>query len=499
MVVEITAEKKPTYEELLFQVEKLTSELNALKRLIFGQKRERFVPAQQDNQLSLLVMQGVSSPVVKEQISYIRRKPQKKQKKHPIRQAIPAHIPRHDIVIEPEEDTSGMKRIGEEVTEELEIEPPKLYVNRYIRPKYARPRDEGVLIAPLPSRPIEKGIAGPGLIAYTLISKYVDHLPLYRQVQQHKRQGVEIAESTINGWKDGGCELIKPLVHCIRDQVLSSNYLMVDETPIRVLDPEVKGKTHRGYYWVYFDPLGSRIFFDYQKGRGRDGPTKRLKNFAGFLQTDGYSVYDEFAARKSITGVGCMAHARRYFVDAQMVDPDRAEWMLLRMQQLYAVEHYAREHQLSFARRHEKRQENAAPIMKEIKTWLDEHVQSVLPQSAIGQAVRYMLKQWPRLENYLLDGRLEIDNNLVENAIRPIALGRKNYLFAGSHHGAEQAAVIYTLVANAKLQEVEPFIYLSDVIRRISDHPYKDIDQLLPKNWNEFHTIPSGDSLKSKV
>ena len=194
-----------------------------------------------------------------------------------------------------------------------------------------------------------------------------------------------------------------------------------------------------------------------------------------------------------------MAHARRYFVDAQIVDHDRSEWMLLRLQQLYAVERYAREHQFSFAQRHEKRQENAVPIMKEIKTWLDEQVQSVLPQSAIGQAVRYMLKQWPRLENYLLDGRLEIDNNLVENAIRPIALGRKNYLFAGSHHGAEQAAAIYTLVANAKLQGVEPFVYLRDVIKRISDHPYKDIDQLLPKNWKESYIAPSADSLKSKV
>jgi transposase len=385
------------------------------------------------------------------------------------------------------------------VTEELEIEPPKLYVNRYIRPKYARPKDEGIVIARLPSRPIEKGIAGPGLIAYTLISKYVDHMPLYRQIQQHKRQGVVIAESTINGWKYSGCELIMPLVHRLRDQVLSSAYLMVDETPIRVLDPGLKGKTHKGYYWVYYDPLGGQVFFDYQKGRGRDGPEKHLKYFTGFLQTDGYRGYDDFASRKSITAVGCMAHARRYFVDAQMVDPDRAEWMLLRLQKLYAIERYARENQLSFDERYEERQENAAPIMKEIKTWLDEHVYSVLPQSAIGKAVQYMLNQWPRLENYLLDGRLEIDNNLVENAIRPIALGRKNYLFAGSHNGAEQAAAIYTLVANAKLQQVEPFAYLRNVLKRISDHPHKDIDQLLPKNWKAFYTMLNANLLNRKA
>ena len=499
MVVETTVEKKPTYEELFFQNQKLKKENDFLLRLIFGEKRERFVPEQQDNQLSILVEQQPTEPAATEQISYTRRKPQKKQKKHPIRQPIPDHIPRHDIIIEPDEDVSGLKKIGEEVTEELEIEPPKLYVNRYIRPKYARPKDEGVVIASLPSRPIEKGIAGPGLIAHTLISKYVDHLPLYRQIQQHKRQGVVIADSTINGWKQAGYELIVPLVHRLRDQVLNNSYLMVDETPIKVLDPGLKGKTHKGFYWVYYDPPGRQVFFDYQRGRSQAGPKKHLENFAGFLQTDGYKAYDGFAARKEITLVGCMAHARRYFFDARKNDPDRSEWMLLQLQQLYNIERYARDNQLSFDRRHEERQKRAVPIMNEIKTWLDENVYAVLPESAIGKAFHYMLNQWPRLENYLLNGRVEIDNNLVENAIRPIALGRKNYLFAGSHNGAEQAAAIYTLVANAKLQQVEPFAYLRDVLKRISDHPYKDIDQLLPKNWKDFYTNLSINPLNRKV
>ena len=366
MSVETIADRKPTYEELAFQNEQLTLELITLRRLIFGQKRERFVPVRQENQLNFL---GVQPPIprAEEQISYTRRKPQKTHKQHPVRQSIPAHIPRNDIVIEPEENVSDMKLIGHEVTEELEIEPPKLYVNRYVRPKYARPKDEGIVIAPMPFRPIEKGIAGPALIAYTIISKYVDHQPLYRQVQQHRRQGVEIAESTINGWKQAGCEMIKPLAGRIRESVLQSSYLMVDETPIRVLDPDVKGKTHRGYYWVYYDPLSGQVFFDYQRGHGRDGPRKQIKNFTGFLQTDGYSVYDEFALRKEITGVGCMAHARRYFIEAQLVDPDRVQWMLLRLQQLYAVERSARENQLSHEERFEERKKISAPVMKEIK------------------------------------------------------------------------------------------------------------------------------------
>jgi len=479
-------ENKPTYQELLLQNEKMRVELAALKRLVFGQKRERFIPEQQDNQLDFLRSNSSKySSVQKEQISYTRRKPKKKSKKHPIRQALPEHLTRHDIIIQPDEDVSKMKKIGQEVTEELEYQPPKFYVNRYIRPKYARSQEEGIVIGTLPSRPIEKGIAGPGVLAHLLISKYVDHLPLYRQRQQFKRLGVELAESTLCGWKEKSYELIKPLVDLIQTDVLNCNYIMVDETTIKVLDPRLKGKTHQGYYWVYFDPMGKQAFYNYQMGRGRDGPEKLLKNFSGYLQSDGYQVYDEFTSRDCITGIGCMAHARRYFVDARLMDSQLAEWMLFRIQKLYAIERYARKHQLSPEKRYEERQKSSAPVMKKMKQWLDEQVISALPQSAIGKAIRYMLNRWPYLENYLLDGRLEIDNNLVENAIRPIALGRKNYLFAGSHDGAEHAAGIYTLVASAKLHDIEPFTYLKDILSRISDHPYKKLYQLLPKNWTK--------------
>ena len=482
---------KPSYEELLLQNEKLKVELNTLKRLVFGQKRERYVPEQEENQLDFLRSKSSSSnssSVQKEQITYTRRKAKKKPKKHPIRQALPAHLPRHDIIIQPDEDVSKMKKIGQEETEELDYEPPRFYVNRYIRPKYARPNDEGIVIGTLPSRPIEKGIAGPGVLAQLLISKYVDHLPLYRQRQQFKRLGVELAESTLCGWKEKSYELIKPLVDLIQNQVLNGSYIMVDETTIKVLDPQIKGKTHLGYYWVYFDPLRKQAFYHYHKSRSREGPSQLLKNFSGFLQSDGYQVYDEFAAKDSITAIGCMAHARRYFNDARLMDSERADWMLFRIQKLYAIERYARRNQLSFEKRYEERQKTSLPIMQEMKQWLDEQVISALPQSAIGKAIRYMLKRWPYLENYLLDGRLEIDNNLVENAIRPIALGRKNYLFAGSHDGAQHAAAIYTLVTSAKLYDINPFSYLKDVLARISDHPHKKLDQLLPKNWVKSKT-----------
>jgi len=475
----------PTYDELQARIVQLEFENKNLKKVLFGQKRERFIPENNDDQLTFLALPVSSEPLSEtEKITYTRNKRNQK-KKHPSRQLLPASLPRHEIVIEPEEDTTGMKKIGEEITEELEFEPAKVYVNRYIRPKYALPQDEGVVIGLLPTRPIEKGIAGPGLLAHISISKYVDHLPLYRQIQQFGRLGIDLADSTINGWVRATSELIDPVAELMRQQVLKSGYLMVDETPIKVQDPGIKGKNHQGYYWVYYDPLSKQIFFDYQKGRGREGPNKILKDFKGYLQTDGYAGYNELGERNDITPLGCMAHARRYFKDALDSDPERADWMLHHIQILYKIESYARDNLLTHERRYQERQNQSAIVMDVIKNWLNVESQKVLPKSPIGKAISYMLKQWPRLEVYLTDGQLEIDNNQVENAIRPIALGRKNYLFAGSHNGARRAAALYTIMTNAKLQGVEPFHYFRDILTRIPDHPYKNLEQLLPQNWKE--------------
>lgn len=473
----------PAYEDLLSENERLKIEISNLKRLIFGQKRERYIPVNPINQLLFPGFdQKEDVQIETEQISYTRKKSVKKVVPHG-RNRIPAHFPRKEIIIEPEEDTSGMTRIGEEITEELEYKPGTFYVNRYIRPKYARPDGEGVVIGMLPSRPIEKGIAGPGLLAHVMISKFVDHLPIYRQRKQFLRQGIDLAESTINGWIKSSYELLIPLYDAQRAQVLQTDYLMADETPIRVLDFLKPGTTHRGYYWVYYDPVRRMLFFDYRMGRSRAGPNDILKDFKGYLQSDGYKGYNEVNSQPFVTGVGCMAHARRYFVEAKKADSERSEWMLLNIQKLYKVERWAREGGLSYDQRYSLRQKDSVPILAEIKNWLDGEIVKTLPKSAIGKAIAYMLNQWSRLEQYVTDGRLEIDNNLVENAIRPIALGRKNYLFAGSHEGAKRAALIYTMVANAKLQSLEPFAYLRDVIARIADHPIKKIDDLLAFNW----------------
>ena len=474
-----------TYEELLFEYHRVKEELAQLKRLIFGQKRERFVPLVDEQQLAITLNEEspAAPPAPTTTITYTRRQKKSSPTKLPSRNPLPAHLRREEIHLEPEGDVSGLKKIGEEITEELEFVPPELYVKKYIRTKYVKPEGEGIVIAALPSRPIEKGIAGSGLLAHVLISKFVDHLPLYRQQQQLRRQKVEIAESTLGGWVKACGEALLPLYETQRARVQQASYLMVDETPLPVLDRIKRGKTHLGYHWVYYDPIAKLVLFDYRPGRSRAGPNEMLKNFRGYLQCDGYTGYEDILARAGVVGVGCFAHARRHFEQAQDSDRERAEWMLVKLQALYRLERQAREAQMSFDERHALRQEHALPLLQEIRAWLGTNSIAVLPKSAIGKAIGYMLGQWSKLEAYTRDGRLEIDNNLVENAIRPIALGRKNYLFAGSHEGAKRAAIIYSLVATAKLHNVEPFAYLKDVLTRIPDYPHHKLADLLPQNW----------------
>jgi transposase len=486
------ADRTLTYEELLAEnnllkgeISVLKEELAQLKRVIYGQKRERFVlVGQDDSQLGFWTNgdRQVEPSVEVERISYDRRKPQRKQTPHG-RHPFPKHLRRQDIIIEPDEDVTGLKKIGEEITQELEYKPGELYVKRYIRPKYAKTDGDGIIIGTLPNRPIDKGIPGPNLLAQVSIGKFVDHLPLYRQRQQFNRLGYKPPASTMNGWVEGTDLLLRPLDQLLRAIILKANYLQLDETPIRVLDKNLKGKCHNGFYWVYHDPLRKLAFFDYRPDRSRAGPTELLQNFSGFLQSDGYSAYDAFDKRDSIMLVGCFAHARRKFVEAQLSDPTKAEWMLSHIQELYQIERQARQNVFTYDERFKLREEYAHPILKEIKSWLDQAAIEVLPKSAIGKAILYMLNQWPKLQMYLTDGRLEIDNNLVENAIRPVALGRKNYLFAGSHEGAKRAALIYSLLATAKLHDAEPFAYLADVIDRLPDHPHKRLAGLLPQNW----------------
>lgn len=455
----------------------LEQEIAQLKRMMFGPRRERFAPAD-DGQLSL-GLEGVAVAELKterQQISYTREKSKTKGKA--IRLELPAHLPRQTEMIEPEDLAAGAKKIGQVITEILEYNPGKLFVRRYVRPKYVQ--QEKIVIGQLPTLPIPQGNAGPGLLAHLLIGKFVDHLPFYRQVQQFKREGVKIAESTISGWFTASCRLLEPLHEVLRKKIQAANYLNGDETPIPVQNSQKKGATHTGYHWVYRAPAEKIVCFDYQKGRSREGPTAFLKDFKGALQTDGYSGYEIFDKRPGITMLACMAHARRYFDQALKNDEERAAHALKIIQELYAIERQAKEKNLSYEQRYELRQKEAVPVLEKLERWLKDTMAEVLPKSAMAIAIAYTLKLWPRLKRYTENGQWEIDNNLVENSIRPVALGRKNYLFAGSHNAARNAAMIYSFLGTCKMNDIEPFEWLKETLTKIPDCKLSELENLLP-------------------
>ncbi len=472
---------KEEFESLKAENAWLKHQLSELKRMIFGAKSERFVtPAIDQPSLFELPEEQPIEPTT-EEITYTRNKPQ--EKKQPLRMELPAHLPRRDEVIEPEDLPLNAKKIGEAITEVIEYEPANAYVRRIIRPKYIIEQNDehtNIVIAPLPGLPIPKGNAGPSMVAHVMVSKFVDHLPFYRQVQILKRQNLIIAESTIGGWFNGGCNLIFPVYSTLKSKVLISDYLMADETPIAVLTNDKPGATHKGYYWVYYDPVHRLVLFDYRKTRGREGPDDLLKNYHGFLQTDGYTVYNDLKNHSNITLLACMAHARRKFEHAQENNPMLAGQALKMFQLLYDIERIARETKLSAEEIKELRQKESKPILDQMEVWLKEQIILTLPKSAIGSAIAYTLKLWPRLVRYIEDGRFHIDNNLIENSIRPVALGRKNYLFAGSHEAAQQAAVIYSILGTCKINNIEPFSYLTNLLSLIPNHPANQLHTLLP-------------------
>jgi transposase len=477
--------------ELQMAVAALQQQLAQLQKMIFGSKQERFVPSQPNTpQLSLDIEaeQTASCSVIDaKKITYTRTNVTVEQKPlcHPGRTKLPEHLRREEILIEPSEDISGLKKIGEEVTEVLEWQPGELFVKKYVRNKYARKSNEGVLIGKLPSRPLEKAMAGSGLLAQIVIDKYVDHLPLHRQMQRFERNGLKLPYSTLTDWVSATCKLIEPLYEALKRQVIQSGYLHADETPIKVLDKDKKGQTHRGYYWVYQDSIRKLVFFDYQEGRGREGPSGILENFKGYLQTDGYVAYEGFDKRADITLIHCMAHARRMFNDALDNDELRAGYAMRQIQLLYAIERDCKEQELSFEEIARLRREQSVPILSSLGAWMKEQYIQITPKSPIGKALAYSIERWERLSRYAEKGMLRIDNNPVENSIRPVAVGRKNYLFAGSHEAAQRSAMLYSLLGTCKMHSVEPYKWLHNVLEIIPDHPINRINELLPHRFRK--------------
>jgi len=459
----------------------LKQENDMLKKMIFGSKSERFKAEQSADQLSLFAQEAEAGKEEEEQnqmITYER----KSGKKHEGRNAIPEHLPVEEVIIEPEQDTTGMKKIGEEITETLKYTPASLVKIKTIRPKYARPEEQGIVIAPLSVRPIPKSYAEASLLTHIFISKFIDHLPFYRQRQIFKRDFEwELASSTINDWFIACCTLLEPLYKRLIEKILSCQYIQADESTIKVQDDKKQGKTHLGYQWVYHSPEQGLVYFHYHKGRGQSGPKEILGEYEGYVQCDGYKVYDKIATGKAITLVGCMAHLRRKFQESLDNDKVRASQALELIQSLYAIEREMRDQHLPTDKKTSIRNTKSKPIMLKLKAWIDEEEPKVLPKSRIGKAMRYGLYQWDKLMQFTNDGRLEIDNNLTENSIRPLALGRKNYLFAGSHQAAERIAMMYSFFGTCKKQGVNPRTWLQQTLEKIAEHPINRIEELLPK------------------
>ena len=308
-------------------------------------------------------------------------------------------------------------------------------------------------------------------------------LPLYRQKQIFARENIQIPSSTIEGWTRQALEKLEPLYDQLIFDTKSNGYLQVDETPIKVLDSNKKGAAHQGYYWVYHAPLDGTVLFDYSPTRGGIAAVPMLGNFKGYLQTDGYGVYEKYGKKKEVTHLACWAHARREFEKALDNDRLRAEKALLMIQQLYAVEREAREVGLSAEQIKKLRLEKSLPVINELGKWIFEEIKGTLPKSQIGKAMSYAYARWDALSAYLNDGNLQIDNNLVENTIRPVALGRKNYLFAGSHEAAQRAAMIYSFFAICKKHEVNPFQWLKYTLQNIMSINHKNLKDLYPQNY----------------
>lgn len=490
-------------EQALSTIAMLQHRIEQLEKIAFGSGQERFVPS---SALPVPVAAGqqvaaATSPTAEQttQIIYTRTRKASVQKVpviHPGRGKLPEHLRREDIVLEPEHLPKGSIKIGELITEQLEYIPAELYVKRYIRPKYLVPAapeqtETKIIVADLPVQPIDKCIAGPGLLAQVLIDKFADHLPAYRQMKRFERNGVSLPYSTLIAWIALAANLLDVLYEALKKELLQSAYLHADETGIKVLDQNKAGKKiHSGFLWVYHNSIEKLVFFDYQPSRKKEVPQGMLAAFKGYLQSDGYEAYDDFDSKEGIVHLHCMAHARRYFVEAVNTDKARAEYVLEQMQQLYAIERRCREKELSFAQRKELRGKEAVPILDHLGKWMKEQQPNVLPKSPLGKAISYSVKRWEKLCRYTEDGMLSIDNNPVENSIRPVALGRKNYLFCGSAEAAQRTAMVYSLLGCCKMHGIDPYQWLRDVLTRLPLHPINQIKELLPHNWKTAQDKP---------
>jgi transposase len=467
-------------------IEKLKHQLAGLRRHRFGAKSESL------DQLELL-LEGEEIAAAADEAK-IERASRPEPKGQPKRKPLPDHLPRDEQVIAPGESCGRcggkLKRLGEDVTEELEYIPGRFRVNRIVRPKLSCSCCETIHQAPLPSRPIERGRPGPGLLAHVLVSKYADHLPLYRQCQIYGREGVELERSTLADWVGKSTALLEPLSDAIGRHVLAGQAIFADDTPVGVQAPG-HGKVKTARLWTYVrderpwaGTAPQAAFYRFTPDRKGKWPKDHLAKFKGFMHADGYAGFEELYRGGQIREVACLAHIRRKFFDIHASQGSAiAEDALARIQKLYDVEAKARGRPPD--QRKIIRQAKARPIFDDLEVWLQTQLVRISAKSSLASAIRYALTRVKRLRPYLDHGVLEIDNNSAERSMRAIALGRKNYLFMGSERGGKSAAIAYTLIETAKLNGIDPQAWLTDVLGRIADHKITRLDELMP--WRYAH------------
>lgn len=507
-LAETEAKYSSALEEARQMLQLALLDANELRRKLFGIKSDnRVKKATTEGQLDLFPLGAEESDIQAsealavmevEQSNQEQEKQAEKRKKAAAsrtRMVFPEELPREELIIDPEGiSEEEYKVIGEEVTEVLVMVPASFKVKRIIRRKWAlkdpaKSDKKGVRIAPVPSRTIQRGLFDESVLAHLLTGKFVDHLPLYRQKKIFERIGIKIPPSTLTDNTNAACKILSPLYNALKRETLANLYLQVDETRLQVLEGSKNGSSHRGYLWTYHAPVDGLVFFDYRAGRDQSGPKEILKEYAGVVQTDAYEVYQSlFTHNKHIQHYYCMAHIRRKFDEAVKYDQQRATWAVNTIAKLYKIEKEIREAELPLTDSQivEKRMTQASPILSELKEWMLQEYQKVLPSSPVGKAMAYALPLMDNMKFYILHGHLQLDNNLVENSIRPIALGRKNFLFAGTHDTAQNAAMIYSLFATCMRHQVNPQEWLLDTLRKLNDTNYEGkFSDLLPHRWKK--------------
>ena len=477
----------------------LREQIRHLRAQLFGHKSEKIPPQDGPRPLPLFDMPEPEGGDHGTEEIRVPAHNRKKRGRKPLPEDLPRVEKLHDI-----DDAdkvcgcgSDLERIGEEVSEQLDIIPARIRVIRHIRPKYACRNCEGVeddgptvKIAPVPPQIIPKSIAGPGLLAHILTGKFIDHLPFYRQEKQFIRLGVDVSRTSMCRWAMQAASACHPLLNLLKEEIQAGSYVNIDETSLQVLQEPGRSPTSKSYMWVFRrgDPEKPVLIYEYHPTRSGDAASAFLRDFQGYVQTDGYKGYDFLDHSKGVRHIGCWAHARRKFMDVIKAQGKNhkagaADRALSYIKKLYRLEKYARKNGLSPEEIYSLRQKEAKPILDDFEKWLARKKLQTPPKGLLGKAITYTLNQWHRLKGYIEDGSLDIDNNMAENSIRPFVVGRKNWLFSGTPEGAEASALLYSLIETAKANRLEPYAYLRYIFEKIpSARTLEELEALLP--WN---------------